>query len=257
MPQTDLSREFKRMHHQGRPLILYNVWDAGSAIALAQAGSVAIATSSWAMAAAQGFADGEQIPFEFALSLIRRIVESVELPVSVDIEGGYAESPSELEVNMTRLIEVGIVGVNFEDRIVGGAGLYATGVQGKRIEALRRAAEVTGVPIFINARSDVFFGDVPHAQHSGLVNEAVARCQVYAKAGADGYFVPGLVDQGLIRDLCGQCPLPVNVMMSGQSLSCAEIACLGVSRISFGPEPWLRQRDGLAASFQTISSFPG
>lgn len=115
--QTDKARHFRSLHVPHDPVILYNIWDAGSATAVARAGAQAIATSSWSVAAAQGYADGEALPFDAALAAIARISNCVNLPVSVDFEGGYATDPDTLSRNVGRLLALGVVGLNFEDPI--------------------------------------------------------------------------------------------------------------------------------------------
>src|SRR5687767_2703726 len=137
--QTERADIFTSLHIKGDPLILFNVWDAGSARAIQEIGAKAIATGSWSVAAAQGYADGQEIPFDFALANLKRILASVDLPVSIDLEGGYGDSATELQESVTRVIEAGAVGINFEDQIVGGTGLYSVEGQRARIEALREA----------------------------------------------------------------------------------------------------------------------
>ena len=126
MNLTDKAHRFAALHVKGRPLILINVWDAGSAKAIADAGTDAIATSSWSMAAAQGFADGETIPFDLVEGIVRRIAMTADLPLTVDIEGGYAVEPEVMVDNVERIVSAGGVGINFEDGIIGGSGLHDT-----------------------------------------------------------------------------------------------------------------------------------
>ena len=237
MTQADKAISFKAMHIKGKPLALYNVWDAGSALAVQAAGAQALATGSWAVAAAQGYADGEKLPLEFALMLIARITASTDLPVSVDFEGCYATQPEQITQNVRNLIAVGAIGINFEDQIVGGTGLHDIQSQIARIKAVRLAAKLDSVPLFLNARTDLFLKADP-AQHAGLVAEARLRANAYAEAGADGFFVPGLKDPALIKQIVAASPLPLNVMMKGQPLSLSEIAGLNVARASHGPAPY-------------------
>lgn len=237
MTQTDKAISFKAMHINGNPVVLYNVWDAGSALAVQAAGAQALATGSWSVAAAQGYGDGEKLPLDFALMLIARITASTDLPVSVDFEGCYATQPAQITQNVRKLIAVGAIGINFEDQIVGGTGLHDIKTQAARIQAARLGATLDAVPIFINARTDLFLKADP-ADHAGLVAEATLRATAYATSGADGFFVPGLKDPALIRQIVAASPLPVNVMMKGQPLPLSEIAKLGVARASFGPAPY-------------------
>ena len=232
----------------GDPIILFNIWDAGSAKAVAEAGAKAIATGSWSVAAARGYVDGESLPLDFAIENIRRIVESVDLPVTLDFEGGYAESPDDLKGNIARVIKVGAVGINFEDQIVGGEGLYAIDQQSARIHGVRSAADEAGVPLFINARTDIFLKTLPGPHTPEQLNEALVRAEAYASAGASGFFAPGLRDPDLIRNLCERSPLPVNIMVMPDAPPNTELAALGVARISYGPGPYRRMIEWLKST---------
>ena len=166
MTQTDKARLFAGLHVKGDPVILYNIWDAGGAKAIADAGAKAVATGSWSVADAQGFKDGEDIPLDFLLTLVSRIAASVDVPLTVDFEGGYAEDPESLGKNISRVIDTGAVGVNFEDQRVGGSGLHDPKVQHERIRAIRQAAEASGIPFFINARTDLFLKERARDKHA-------------------------------------------------------------------------------------------
>ena len=124
MNQTDKAKRFAELHVKGRPLLLYNAWDAGSAKAILAAGAKAIATSSWSVAEAQGYRDGEAIPIALAEQIVGRIAATIDAPVTVDFEGGYSEDDGELAGNISRLLDLGVIGINFEDRVVKGSGLY-------------------------------------------------------------------------------------------------------------------------------------
>ncbi|WP_420433185.1 isocitrate lyase/PEP mutase family protein [Hyphobacterium sp.] len=237
MTQAEKAQAFHALHRSGEPLVLYNIWDAGSAQAVAEAGAKAIATGSWSVAAAQGYPDGEKLPLDRLLRTAKQITSAVDLPVTIDFEGGYAREPEFLADNAAKLIAAGAIGCNFEDQIVGGDGLYSQEDQAHRIAAIRATADEAGIPLFINARTDVFLkSDSP--QHAGLMKEATDRCDVYAEAGASGYFVPGLTDPDLIAQMCEHTKLPVNAYMKKGAPSIAEMAKLGVARISHGPGPY-------------------
>lgn len=239
MTQADRAALFASLHKPGEPLVLYNIWDAGSAKAVADAGAKALATGSWSVAGAQGFADGEQIPLSFLTRIAGRIAATVDLPLSVDFEGCYAVPPNEVAGNVRAVIDAGAVGINFEDQVVGGDGLHETGAQAERIAAARAAAEGLGLPLFINARTDLFLKEKDAAKHGGLMDEAKARVAAYAEAGASGFFAPGLIDAALIGQICEASPLPVNVIVRKGLPETAELASLGVARISHGPGPWV------------------
>lgn len=245
MTQSDTARVFANLHRPGHPLILYNAWDAGSAMAIAKAGAPAIATGSWSLAHAQGFGDGQEMPLEFALHILARITTSVDLPVSFDFEAGYSQDNGVLATNLERVIAAGAVGVNFEDRVIGGKGLLPVQAQAERIAVLRGAAKATGVTIFINARSDVFFQGSKADAHPDLMDEVIDRAKAYAQAGADGLFVPGLTTPDLIRDICSATSLPVNIMQTGKAPGHRTLADLGVARVSHGPAPYLAAMAGL------------
>ncbi|MGH8249644.1 MAG: isocitrate lyase/PEP mutase family protein [Steroidobacteraceae bacterium] len=243
--QAETARRFASLHVKGDPVVLYNIWDAGSARAVAKAGARAIATGSWSVAAAHGFEDGESIPLEFVEQIVRRIAAAVDLPVTVDFEGGYDASAEGVARNVARVIAAGAVGINFEDRIVGGAGLHPVAEQSRRIAAIRRASDDSGVALFINARTDLFLQAADARQHGSLISEAGQRAASYRDAGASGLFVPGLVDEKLIGDLCRSAPLPVNIMMMEGAPSTSRLAELGVARVSYGPLPFIAQMEEL------------
>lgn len=243
--QKEKAEIFHGLHVKGDPVILFNIWDAGSAKAVAEAGAKAIATGSWSVAAANGYSDGEELPMETAIENIERIAASVDLPVTLDFEGGYAADLEGLRANIARVIEAGAVGINFEDQVVGGEGLYSAEEQSKRISAARDAAELASIPLFINARTDVFLKTLPGPHTAEQIEEALVRARAYADAGASGFFAPGLRDPELIRDLCGRSPLPVNIMVMPDTPTNIEMAQLGVARISYGPGPYRRMVDWL------------
>lgn len=235
--QAKKAEQFRALHAKGNPLVLYNVWDAGGAHALAEVGAQAIATGSWSMAATHGFEDGEAIPFDFVLQIVERIAATVDLPLSVDFEGGYATEPEQVAANVKRIIRSGAIGINFEDRIVKGKGLYGVEEQAERIKAIRQAAMFEGVDLFINARTDLFLGTDP-STHKSRIDEAIEREAAYADAGADGFFIPGLTTISHIERVVRTASLPVNVMMIGDLTSIGSVADIGVARASFGPGPY-------------------
>ncbi|SPM43217.1 2-Methylisocitrate lyase and related enzymes, PEP mutase family [Mycobacterium numidiamassiliense] len=237
MSQQDRAARFAGLHVQGAPLVLYNIWDAGSATTLAKAGAPAVATSSWSVSEAQGYRDGEGIPVDFLTQIVGRIVDSVEVPVSADFEGGYTEDDGRLAENTLRLLDTGVVGINFEDRVVQGARLYPIDRQASRIAVIRQAADQRGVPLFINARTDLFLGQGNDPE--SVTDEAIDRAKAYADAGASGFFIPGLQEKSLIARISEGAPLPVNVMVMDGVPSNAQLAEIGVARISYGNAPYV------------------
>jgi len=228
MNQVEKAARFAELHVKGAPLLLYNAWDAGTAKSILDAGAKAIATSSWAVAEAQGYRDGEAIPITLVEQIIARIVSTIDAPVSVDFEGGYSDDNGALAENVAHLLELGIIGINFEDRVVQGAGLYPIDQQARRIAAIREAAGVKGVDLFINARTDLFLGQQGDPANS--IDDALDRAKAYAAAGASGFFIPGLRDDALIGRICDGVALPVNVMVMEGVPSTRRLSELGVAR---------------------------
>jgi len=226
---------FAALHVPGDPVILYNAWDSGSAKVIAEAGAKAIATGSASVAAAQGFHDAEALPLDLALANASRVVAAVALPVTIDFEGAYAVEPEGVAANMARLAATGAIGCNFEDQVIGGEGLHDMALQAERIRAARAAV---GGDFFINARTDIFLKAKQDEHDDAKVDAALARAAAYAQAGASGFFAPGLADLALLKRLCGASPLPVNFMAWPGTHPAADIAGVGVARISHGPFPW-------------------
>jgi len=248
--QTEKAKRFAKLHVKGSPLVLYNAWDAGSATSIVEAGAKAIATSSWSVAAAQGYDDGEEIPIELVEKIIERIVEKVKAPVTVDFEGGYSEDDQELTKNISRLLDLGVIGINFEDRLVKGSGLYKIDRQAERIAVIRKAADRKGVPLFINARTDLFLEGSGDPAKS--IDAAIDRAKAYADAGASGFFIPGLQQASLIGRICEGVTLPVNVMVMDGVPSNNRLSKLDVSRISYGPIPYVHAMAALQKDAEKV-----
>ncbi len=240
----NLYQRFAALHVSGNPLVLFNAWDVGSAQAVAKSGARAIATGSASVAMANGFGDGQQVPMELALANARRIVDAVDLPVTVDFEGAYSDDPAEGARNFALLAETGAVGCNFEDQIVGGDGLHPIPVQAARIVAAR---EAVGPDFFINVRTDLFLKAPQETHDAAMLDEAIARVRAFADAGASGFFVPMLGDLEMLRRLCGESPIPVNFMTYPGCPSNAEVGATGVARISHGPFPFMAMQKWLEA----------
>ena len=231
----ELRQRFASFHRPGKPVLLYNIWDVGSAKAVAADGAQALATGSHSLAEANGYPDGEGIPFNLFLDCIRRIAGAVEVPVSADFEGGFAADPAHLAEHARLLAEAGAVGCNFEDQMVGGEGLHPIEEQARRVAAVAESG------LFVNARTDLFLkplftGGDPNDR--GLLGEALERAAAYKDAGSECFFVPGMSDAELIAETCEGSPLPVNVMMRGGMPELSVLAEAGVARVSWGPGPW-------------------
>jgi len=252
MSLQEKAARFSALHQADQPLVLTNVWDAGSAKAVAAAGASALATSSWAIAAAHGYEDGEALPLALAIATVERIARTSPLPVSADIEGGYGDTPQDAARTLQHFMDAGVVGINFEDRRVHGPGLFDMDEHASRIAAMRAVADKGGIAIFINARTDIFFGGGGDTRRAALMDKAVARAHAYAAAGANGLFVPGLSEPDLICDLCARVCLPVNIMMSADTPSLADLARLGVRRMSTGPGTYLAAMASVTQSVERM-----
>ncbi|MEX0276879.1 MAG: isocitrate lyase/phosphoenolpyruvate mutase family protein [Ruegeria sp.] len=236
--QITRAENFAALHKKGDPVILYNIWDPGSAVAVRDAGAKALATGSAPVAMAQGYSDGQNIPFDMALDNARRIVDAVDIPVTMDLEGAYAEGTFGIAANVGRALETGVIGFNFEDQIVGTKDLYDIETQAARVAAMREGCDAAGVPAFINARTDIFLKAAPDTHDTAMLEDAMARAKAYADAGASGFFAPGLKDEAMIGRLCEATELPVNIIALPGTPDTATLAGLGVARISYGPVPY-------------------
>jgi 2-methylisocitrate lyase-like PEP mutase family enzyme len=225
-------RSFAALHVPGDPVILYNIWDVGSAQAVARAGAKALATGSHPVADAHGWPDGQGVPIDFALANAERIARAVDLPLTVDFESAYAVDPHAGAVNVTRLAATGVVGCNFEDQVIGGDGVHPLKDQVKRIEAIRLAV---GDSFFINARTDLYLKTQDH--DSALVDAVIERGKAFADAGASGFFVPRLADPRQVEKVVKAVPLPLNLIAFPGAPDKAVWTSAGVARISHGPFP--------------------
>ena len=223
---------FAALHVPGDPVILYNIWDAGSARAVAAAGAKALATGSHPVGDASGFGDAQQVPLDYVFENARRIVNAVDLPLTVDFEGAYSSDPEEGGANAARLAETGAVGCNFEDQVVGGEGLHPLDLQVRRIAAIRRAI---GDSFYINARTDLFLKTQTY--DDALIDQVIERGKAFADAGASGFFVPRLSDPTQVERVVRDVPLPLNVIAFPGAPDKKQWAEAGVARISHGPFP--------------------
>jgi len=222
----------RALHHAERPIVLCNAWDAASARLAVAAGFPAIATTSAGVCYACGYADGEHIARRVMLAAVERIAGAVAVPVTADLEAGYGPGPAAVARTAELLVAAGAVGLNIEDaRGRRRRSLLSEAAQAGRLRAVRQAAERIGVPIVINARTDVFaFRGTPAA----LTGEAIRRGNAYLEAGADSVFVPFVRDAATIAELVRGIRGPVNILGGPGAPPVAELATLGVRRISVG-----------------------
>lgn len=237
---TGKTETFAALHVPGRPLVLFNIWDAGSAAAVAGAGAKAIATGSWGVAGSLGYKDGETLPLDLAISNLERILSVTDLPVTIDMEAGYGAAPGEVKASVQRAANAGAAGINMEDKDPVTRTLYSVA------DASARIASAAQTGVFVNARADHFIL-TPKAEHDAAgVDTVIERARAYADAGARGLFVPFLHDDALIGRLCEKSPLPVNILTGPGCPPHARLAELGVARISHGHGPWAAAMDWLA-----------
>ena len=223
---------FAALHVPGDPVVLYNIWDAGSARAVAAAGAKALATGSHPVGDASGFGDGQMVPLDFVFANARRIMAAVDLPLTVDFEGAYSADPGAGAANVALLAATGAVGCNFEDQVIGGEGLHPLDLQARRIAAIRSAV---GEQFFINARTDTLLKTQDHSDST--IDQVIERGKAFADAGASGFFVPRLADPAHIERVVREVPLPLNVIAFPGAPDKSVWASAGVARISHGPFP--------------------
>lgn len=224
MSKTAAAETFRSLHAGPRILRLANGWDAASARLIESLGAPAVATSSAAVAWSHGYADGDHLPVDLLVQTIADAARAVSIPLTADIEGGYSDDPFQVEETVARVIDAGAVGINIED----GGG--APELLAAKIEAARKAADRTGAPLFVNARTDVWLRKL--ATGEAAVAEALRRAAIYREAGADGLFTPGVVDPAEIRNLVEGVGLPLNVMAKPGLAPANDLEVLGVRRLS-------------------------
>jgi len=235
---------FASLHVPGNPVVLYNIWDVASALAVVKAGAKALAPGSHPVADANGWPDGQKVPVDFALANAKRIVDAIELPLTVDFESAYSDDPEEGGANVARLAATGAVGCNFEDQVIGGEGLHPLELQVRRVRAIRDAV---GDQFFINARTDLFLKTQTY--DDALIDQVVERGKAFADGGASGFFVPRLGDPKQIERVVREVPLPLNVIAFPGAPDKKVWADAGVARISHGPFP----HRALMATFEEMA----
>ena len=222
---TSTADAFRLLHRSGL-LTMANVWDAGSARLVESLGAKAIATTSAGVAWAHGYPDGDILPAELLLTTIRSIARVISLPLSVDLEGGYSNDANEVADLVAQVVEAGAVGINLEDGSGTPEELCA------KIESIRTKGATRGFDVFVNARTDVFLRDL--ATPETRVTETLERARLYAAAGADGLFVPGLVAADEVKAIAADAGLPLNVMARPGLPPARDLQALGVRRLSAG-----------------------
>lgn len=225
MENSPASR-FRALHRQSQVLRLPNAWDHASARLFENAGALAIATTSAGVSWASGYADGSRMPVSVVVDVAASIGRALKVPLTIDMEDGYSDSPIKVADLAVQLADLGVSGINLED------GNRPSELLQRKIAAIRDALERCNLDLFINARTDVYLAKL--VEESALLGETVARTKRYAQAGADGIFVPGLSDSNQIRTLVEATSLPLNVLAWQGLPDAAHLGQLGVKRLSAG-----------------------
>ena len=221
-----MDRTFHRLHDGPGILLLANAWDAGSARLIEHLGGKAVATTSAALAWSHGYPDGDALPLPLLIATVSGIARAVSVPITVDMELGYADGLAALDKSVSAIMQAGAVGINIEDGNEPPEALAA------KIAIGKKTAQRHGIDIFVNARTDVYLRDLKPA--SDRVDEVLRRADLYRNAGADGLFVPGLIEPGEIREIASSSKLPLNVLAWPGLLPAAKLEMLGVRRLSAG-----------------------
>ena len=259
---AELSRKadaLRALHRPGRPLVLVNAWDAASARIVERAGSPAVATTSAGIAFSAGLPDGQVITRERMLEAVACICDAVAVPVTADVESAYGDSADEVRRTVGGVLEAGAVGMNLED----GTGrpetpLQDLAIQVEKIRTVVAEGRRLGVPLVLNARTDVFLDRV--GPEAGRLEESVRRGTAYRDAGADCVFVPGITDPAVIGPLVERLACPVNVLAAPGMPPLSELSRLGVARVSLGSGPMraaMTLLERLAAEALTKGTFGG
>lgn len=234
--QRAKARAFLGLHRGPHILVLPNAWDAASARIFEEAGFSAIATTSGGVANSLGYPDGQRIPCDEMLGAVKKIAGAVSVPVSADMEAGYASTPEGVAETARAVLGAGAVGMNLED----GTGvqerpLESLELQVEKIRAIREAANASGIHLVLNARTDVYLARA--GEPSARAGEAIRRANAYREAGADCLFVPGVADAGAIEVLAREIHGPINILAGPATPPAQDLERLGVARISTGSGP--------------------
>lgn len=221
---------FKELHYQAQPLLLCNIWDVASAQIAEQAGFKAIATSSAAIAKSRGYADGQELSFAELLKLVSSIKANTQLPLSVDLEAGYADSADNIIEHIRQLAELGIVGINIEDSEVKQSRQLVDGqVFAEKLAQIVNYLKSPQIEFFINARTDPYL-----VEHPTPLEETIARAKLYQQAGVDGIFAPGMTEETEIKQLTAEIDIPVNLLALANLPAMDRLTELGIKRVSMG-----------------------
>jgi 2-methylisocitrate lyase-like PEP mutase family enzyme len=242
--QRARAEELQRLHARERLLVVPNAWDSASARVAEALGFETIATTSSAMAWSHGHADGQNMGLENVLAIVARMVASVDIPISVDYESGYLEEAGDIERSVEAVLDTGAAGFGLEDSDFGPAGGIRPAEEHADLVARARATcESRGIPALIVGRTELFLRTDATAQDGG--DEAVRRLRLYAEAGADVVFAPGVEDRDVVARLVAEVPKPLNVLRLRKRTSLASLAELGVRRVTVGGASYVVALAGL------------
>jgi 2-methylisocitrate lyase-like PEP mutase family enzyme len=247
---------FSLLHQDEKLLVLPNIWDPLGACLLEKLGYKAAATGSAAIANTNGFQDGEIFPFEELLSTLQRIVKSVKIPVTADVERGYSDNKSTLTENIKKLIDTGIVGINYEDSHHNQRELITVNKQTEFIHLIKKTAESIGSNLFVNARTDSYIKANNFTDEEKLM-ETIQRGKAYQAAGADGFYPIFLKDKKSIAAILDEVSLPLNILLSAGIPDFNELKELGVARLSLGSGLLKMALLAMKTSAQKLLNFTG
>ena len=233
--QAEKAKQLYDLHHTGTLLILPNIWDVLGAKLLEDLGYRAIATASASVAYANGYNDGENIPFDDVLHILKKITTSVNVPVTADIESGYAENDIALEKNIRALIETGIAGINIEDTDKKTKTLLPAEEQCEKIRLIKKVAAEMNVPLFINARTDCFVHEKKFESSQSVLKETIQRGIAYKAAGGDCFYPILMTNEDELKAVVQAVDIPVNVITIPGIPSLNVLQQIGVTRVSLGP----------------------
>ena len=234
--QIELAEEFKKMHFKNNVFILPNVWDVGSAVIFEKTGFKAVGTTSAGVSHSLGFSDGQKISKKDSLYLTEKLVNRINIPLTVDFEGGYATTSKEIANNVSELIQIGAVGINFEDSTSDSIdSLTPLSVQTEKLKAIASVKEDLGIDFFINARTDVYWLSIGEKEKRFQL--VIDRAHAFIQAGADGIFVPGNLPKVTYIELVKSIDAPLNVLPSKTNYTVDDLKNIGVARMSLGSGP--------------------
>ena len=232
--QPEKANVLNKLHHNGKILVLPNIWDPLGALLLESLGYAAVATASASIAFSNGYPDGEKIPIQELLHILRKIINSVTIPVTVDIESGYATNNAKLKENIKMLLDAGVAGVNFEDTNKDDKTIIPIEAQCEKLSLVRNTASEMGVPLFINARTDVYLKANDLSDDEKL-SETIRRGKAYKNSGADCFYPIFLKEEIAMENIVKEVGLPINILMLPGIPDFETLKIIGVARLSLGP----------------------